>query len=354
MRVYIVQQQIPHYRVELFNHLTSKYEVILLSLMKPNISNDNIKFKIINFSENRFIFNIKLIRLFIKEKNSVFIIGDHLRYLWLPFFRLFINLFSKNKRLLIWWGVTVFSKNYLFKKMKRILFYSRDFFIFYDHVTMNNFSSTYPNFSDKCVLSNNTIEVKSNNKISIESKDFIILNVGSLHKRKNNYDLIMDVKSLLNQGYTRIRLIFVGDGEEKNDLVTYVTKLKLQDKIIFYDQTTDAVQLSEIYNGANICASLGQAGLAILQSFGHGKAYITREHAISGGEINNIVHGYNGFLLNENLNFKTVIKILYEDRSLLRSINKNAKEYYNAFCTIDAYCDAFSKTIDECQGELLL
>ncbi|MDB4132544.1 glycosyltransferase [Amylibacter sp.] len=352
MKVIILQKLIPHYRIELFNHLARKYDLTVVTLIKPTFSENIADFKIIHYGKSRIHYNISCIKVFFAYDKAVFIIGDDLRHIWLPVFRFFINFFFKKPRAFIWWGTNEhLSFRYIYK-LKNILFLKHDLFVFYDYLTKHIFISKHPEKSGRSIVANNTVFVQSDDHIDQKNRNFTILNVGSLDERKDNITLIKEVHQLLIQGFSDIRLIFIGDGANKYELVSYVQDMKIDSNIIFLEKINDIKLLKRWYKIANISVSLGQAGLSILQSFGFGRAYITTNTAISGGEVNNIIHGYNGFLISNNLKFSSLIEMLYEDRNLLNTINYNAHEYYKQFCTIENYSQSVSKAIDICSKEI--
>ena len=59
----------------------------------------------------------------------------------------------------------------------------------------------------------------------------------------------------------------------------------------------DEGQLATLYANSIASVSFGQAGLAVLQSFANSVPLVTKNGAVSGGEIDNIEHGVNGLLI---------------------------------------------------------
>jgi glycosyltransferase involved in cell wall biosynthesis len=75
-----------------------------------------------------------------------------------------------------------------------------------------------------------TIKELSNEPIEIDYK--YIINIGHLNKQKNQKDLIMAYALIKKEGFKE-KLLIVGDGEEKNNLIALVQKLNLEDDIVF-------------------------------------------------------------------------------------------------------------------------
>ena len=111
--------------------------------------------------------------------------------------------------------------------------------------------------------------------------------------------------------------------------------------------------MKEFYQRAFAAISYGQAGLAVLQSFAFGVPYITGKDAISGGEKFNIVHGYNGLLINQNIDsFSSVFELFTNDRELYRNLGANAYRYYKEHASIEQMCEIFCKAINYQGSEL--
>jgi len=73
--------------------------------------------------------------------------------------------------------------------------------------------------------------------------------------------------------------------------------------------------------------SPGQAGLSVLESFSYGVPFITSYDAITGGEIFNIRHGYNGFLIHNNIELENIMENLSRTRNS-RIYHQNAYKFY--------------------------
>ena len=75
-------------------------------------------------------------------------------------------------------------------------------------------------------------EENYNNRGRVDEKNYI-LNVGRLTKQKNQKLLIKSF-SKISKKYKSLKLIFLGDGELKQDLIQLSKRLKLQKKISFF------------------------------------------------------------------------------------------------------------------------
>lgn len=105
-------------------------------------------------------------------------------------------------------------------------------------------------------------------EFNIEPNDIILGNVGSLSKNKNQIFLIEILNELLktNNNY---KLLLVGEGSQKKDLKEYVTKLGLNDAVIFAGVRSEVPEIlslfqiflfPSIYEGLGIVAIEAQVG----------------------------------------------------------------------------------------------
>lgn len=83
---------------------------------------------------------------------------------------------------------------------------------------------------------------KLRQKFNLKLNDFIILVVGRLEKNKNCQTII---KAFKKANLQNSKLIFCGDGEEKDRLIKLSKQLEIQDKILFLGNRKD---VNEIYH----------------------------------------------------------------------------------------------------------
>lgn len=95
-----------------------------------------------------------------------------------------------------------------------------------------------------------------------------------------------------------------------------------------------------------MCISPTQAGLSVLTSLGHGVPFVTRCDAITGGEINNIVHGYNGYLYSSSKELYEIILESKKNPKFMHKMGLQCFEYYNNFCTIENMGKGFLDAIN--------
>ncbi len=74
-----------------------------------------------------------------------------------------------------------------------------------------------------------------------------ILTVARLERRKNHQNILMSIRNL-KEKFPKIKYISVGDGEEKNKLLSLVKELKLESEVIFLDKVDQKLKVSLLQN----------------------------------------------------------------------------------------------------------
>lgn len=109
---------------------------------------------------------------------------------------------------------------------------------------------------------------KLRKELNIENK-FVIGHVGRFSKEKNQMFLLQILKIVLEKKKNAV-LFLIGDGGEKNTLVEYTKKMKLEDKVVFtgeikntedYYQIFDVFVLPSLYEGLPIVGVEAQFSL---------------------------------------------------------------------------------------------
>ena len=146
-------------------------------------------------------------------------------------------------------------------------------------------------------VAHNTVAITQTPYSPEGRKDFLF--VGSLYAQKR-VDLLIDAyhEALSSggspDGYPK--LLIVGGGDEESNLMEKVRRDNLDGQVVFYHAVYDESALSRLFQRALLCISPHQAGLSVLKSFAYGTPFVTREDAITGGELFNIRNGENGIL----------------------------------------------------------
>jgi len=338
-KVLIIYPYHHHYRTDFFNSLSNKFDLTVLhsGFTSFEEKHSNIKFKeiiITKYKIGPFIVRPSLFKF--TEGYDYYIILSDLR--WISSILFFLFNYKKHK--LILWG-NWFTNSKISNQLRVMLAKKAFSNIFYHQKTKNEFvkSGIKKNI---CFVANNTIHVDQNLSDFNEKRNKILV-VGSLNSRKRINLLIMSFIKI-HKLIPHVTLDIIGSGDQMEYLKGIAN---LNENIIFHGRIENKQILSKFYNKAICEVSPMQAGLSVLQSLGFGVPFITHKHAITGGEIYNIIDGFNGFLFDSHKkNLSDIILNLCNNKKLIIEMSKNSKIYYNSFCTNENMVNGFIDSIN--------
>lgn len=125
--------------------------------------------------------------------------------------------------------------------------------------------------SANAILQRNAIDtskyIYSNDKahiirklFNISENDFVVGHVGSFWKIKN-HSFLIDIFNNLKEKHNKSKLILIGEGELKNDIIRKVNELNLQNDVLFLGTRNDVPDLLNVFN-IFVFPSLGE-GLSV-------------------------------------------------------------------------------------------
>lgn len=171
--------------------------------------------------------------------------------------------------------------------------------------------------------------------LEITSNNFIIGNIGRLEVAKGNKYLFEAIKKVTEQRKEcHLKLLVIGEGEEKENLIKYVRKLGLEDKIIFTGYMKDIEKLMAIMD------------ILVLSSLREGLPRVLVQAAAVGmpsvafnvdGVPEIIKDGYNGFLVRPKDVNQLADKIIryIDNRELIELHGKNGRNFVNGKWSIE-------------------
>ncbi len=159
----------------------------------------------------------------------------------------------------------------------------------------------------------------------------ILLSIGRLSPWKG-FAKLVEVVAELARIIPDVRLIIVGDGEERTNLEDLIKKMNLEDKvniigkipheeIPFYLKAADVFVLNSEYEGLSH---------AILEAMQAGVPVVVSNR---GGNPELIQDGFNGFLVeyNNEEQIKTAVSKLFQDKELARRFAENSRRKLASF-----------------------
>lgn len=332
----------PHYRKALYNELSKSYRITVLHSGKKSVKPDDQYSELISLKTSFFSFNFQKLVLSESKKNYDCIISMF-DFHW-PY-NFFVPFLISKKTKFIFWGQWLNKKRLI--NLFKIYLSNKYISILYSEKHKSEFLKGGVRH-DNLHVANNTIFVAPQQKCFEFKTKNLILFTGTFNKRKQLMELVTAFSKALNKIPSNIKLVLIGKGDELSNIKKLVFNLKLQSRVAFKGEITNNKNLLKYYNQALCNISFGQAGLSVLQSLGHGVPFITKKNAISGGEINNIVDNFNGFLCEDDVeDLKEKIILLSNNKNIAIKMGKNAYNYYNKNCTIKIMSGGFISAIEK-------
>lgn len=215
----------------------------------------------------------------------------------------------------------ILSKNY---KEKGIGIKTR-YYTVYSGMNLDKFFNVRENIKQEEIMK----------ELEITSNSFIIGNIGRLEAAKGNKYLFEAIKKVTEQRKEcHLKLLVIGEGEEKENLIKYVRKLGLEDKIIFTGYRKDIEKLMAIMD------------ILVLSSLREGLPRVLVQAAAVGmpsvafnvdGVPEIIKDGYNGFLVRPKDVNRLADKIIryIDNRELIELHGKNGRNFVNGKWSIE-------------------
>ena len=346
-RVLICYTELLHYRVEVLKALARHYDLTVVHSGK-NMTGPTSVFREVVMPLRvvwRFRFQTGLLKYVRNERFDTLICFFDLAWV-----SIVVSFFvcPRNARRITWglWRTQMPLANWARRLVARLA----DANIFYSTGTAQEFVKRGTP-KEKVYVARNTVFVANPGRNESSIRDSVLF-VGSFDMRKRNDVTVLAFAKAVTRIKKIVRLVFVGDGACKHDTVLLAKQQKCYDRIEFYAFENDPDIIRGYYDRAICSVSFGQAGLSVLQSFGYGVPFVTHKDAISGGEIENIIDGYNGVLCDSNQeSLEHVLVDLCSNQILSTQLGRNAVRYYKNNASVDVMVSGFVSAI-ESQPEL--
>ncbi len=159
-------------------------------------------------------------------------------------------------------------------------------------------------------------------KMHMKTQDmYTIINVASLSKRKNQV-LLIEAFNLVLKQKADVKLVFVGDGEEKSNLQSLAEKYKISDRVEFAGITSEVQKWLSRADIFVLCSFFEGMPLSIIEAMAVGLPVIG---TAVGGVPDIIEDGVNGFLVpsNDAVKLSMAMLKLIEDKELRSQMSQN-------------------------------
>jgi len=262
----------------------------------------------------------------------------------IDFWKATLNPFKTYK--LFHWGIGVSSfdrKNWLTGPARNMLAGFADSLILYSDRAKKYYR---PGIQNKIAVAHNTVENLHSEDFSGSEKDSFLF-IGQLDKRKGLPELMLAFSDYLQDidGSDIQNLVIIGDGEMRDKLQKLTEKLEITDSVIFAGTVKEDKQKREYFKRAQLCISMNQAGLAVLESFSYGVPFVTTRKAITGGERFNIQHKKTGFFVESVRDLTDLFHYSQKNRREMKRIGADAYQFYHEKRSMNKMAGVFDEVI---------
>jgi glycosyltransferase involved in cell wall biosynthesis len=344
-KVLLIYTELLDYRIPIFQRLASICE-LTVTHSGAKATNDDAGFCEIILPVRkiwRFRYQSKVINLIRSGKfHTIIFFGD---IAWLSSLIGFFVCPARTRR--VTWGFWLTSK-WAANRLRLTMAKISDSNIFYNDGAASAFRQLGTP-GDRIEIARNTVLVPDPQRDKNSERDSILV-IGAFNLRKQNDVVILAFNAIAKRLERPIRLVFVGGGSDRNRIIELSRAHEFSERIEFHPYEVDTKALRDYYSKAICSVSFGQAGLSVLQSFGYGVPFVTMRNAISGGEIENISHGVNGFLCEPNQSsLEYYLLKLCSDVEYSAKLGQNALRFYLNHASVAAMISGFQRAIDSRQ-----
>ena len=210
-------------------------------------------------------------------------------------------------------------------------------------------------FPQKCVVVYNGIDVtltptkfseEMREKLKISEREIIIGTVGTLCKRKRVNNLIEAIFLVKQQTIKPIKLVIVGDGPEKIDLLKLVKKRGLEKDVIFTGFQSDPISYINVFDIFVLTSEREGLPRVILEAMLMGKPVVASKIP---GVVELVIEGETGFLVppKNPEAFAEKILTLINNPELRKKFGECGRKRILENFTIDKYVKGVEKVFEE-------
>ncbi len=367
-KVLVIYHYYPHYRLPILEALTNQKKAAIEYTFLSGITAD-IPIKLIDKKDvsNTLkwitVKNIWFMHKILWQKEvvskSISSEYDCIIYLGNPYFLstwVGALLAKMTKKRVLFWTHGFIRSGSMIDQIKKVFFHLADGLLLYGNKAKDNLiqkgfkeKNLYVIYNsldyDKQLLLRNKIspeDIKEERrKLFKYDENPILLFIGRLTKQKKLSDLLLAAKQLHKQGI-HVNVLFIGEGEEKNDLIQTTEQNSLSEFVCFYGATHNETELAPLISLSDICVAPGEVGLTAMHSLVYGTPVITHNNYLfQMPEYEAIVEGKTGLLYEYGSNDSLIEKITQwikdkKDREVIREDCYNIIDtYYNPDKQVD-------------------
>jgi L-malate glycosyltransferase len=364
----IIQETIPHYRIDFFTLLSMKHTGSMV-IHSTKLTNDGL------VPTSEFSFPNKSVRIYkiwrlhwqpllstlILKQPQYLVMGLELKYVS-NLLLYFIAPLSRSK--VIWWthGYNVHIKDkdfkyyldraiktFFMKRAHRILLYT-------DHNKDELISNNIP--SERIIVLNNALNegpfqaslqsIKPDELAKVikstRPSGHTLAFIGRLtHKKKS--ELVLELGHKLKSYYKDLRIFMIGDGEDRQYIEKKIENLGLQDTVFLTGTINDAQTLAPYMKLTDFIVLPGAVGLSIVHSFIYGIPFLTLQGAAHSPEIAYLRSEYNGYMAKDLEDMADWLIKTFDDKIKRDELRSNClatiREKVNLENMVNNFCKSF-------------
>ena len=216
------------------------------------------------------------------------------------------------------------------------------------HATMNSLVNDFGVNDKNLELVYCGVDIQKYDNVSTDTlnKNQIIF-VGRLAPHKHVDHFIQVIKEI-KPSYPDLKFLIVGKGPEKENLVTMINELKLNDCITFKQDLSDEELITEIKQSEILVLPSTREGFGMVLAEANccNKPVLTYA---SGGTVDVVEDGYNGYLIESGniQQFKEKTIELLEDERLRKKIGNNGRKKVEEYFDWENITDDYLKILEE-------
>lgn len=184
--------------------------------------------------------------------------------------------------------------------------------------------------------------------LGLKKDNFVILFVGRLGDEKS-VDVLIDGQVTISKKYPNAKLLIVGDGPDMDKFKKRVSRLKLNDKVIFagrvpWDKVPLYYQLADVFATASKTET---QGLTVIEAMAASVPVIAYNDEAFASVVKD---GINGYLFNNRKEYQKKVISLIEDQTLLKEMKKEARlsaEPHSAKYFADRVLEVYMKALGD-------
>lgn len=181
-----------------------------------------------------------------------------------------------------------------------------------------------------------------------DSECIPLIFIGRLTYHKKLDMLIKSLNIIKSCSEKSYKVIFVGNGEAKSELVDLVTSLGLENDVLFYGSCHNEEELSPLLNMSFACVAPGEIGLTAMHCAAYGLPIVTHNNSLKQmPEYEIVIDDFSGYLFDYGSVTSLVNAIKKIKADSKQSLGKNAIELVEKYYTPKKQADFIRDALNE-------